>query len=197
MTKKNIESKDITTYLSPTLTREVFSLKIDLPEDLTRATELLSQLNQTLNSLTEEKEKVTKPLLEALKQERSRFKPYEDALTSAITSIRSKMSDYQTQLTRAQALEDAKIAEQVSEGKLDIGTAILRTEGRADTTAPITTSSGSLTFRAKQQLKINKLSAIPRKYLVPDEALILSTLKEGKEVAGCTLEEIQIPINSR
>src|SRR6478609_3059349 len=39
------------------------------------------------------------------------------------------------------------------------------------------------------KLHITKLSAIPRKYLVPDETKIKADLKKGKKIPGCTMRQ--------
>lgn len=163
---------------------------------LTEATSMLSQLNTYQDKITEEKERVTKPLNEALKAERSRWKPMETTLTTAIDLIRGKMTTYQTKVTQeAKAAQDA-VASLVA-SPADISTA---TEMLSEISTPdkkIITDDRSLTFRPTSTLKITSPLDVPREYLIVDEKRTLDDLKAGKHIAGCEIEIIQVPINRR
>lgn len=173
--------------------------KIETKEHLIKATEILSQLNSFLDQITEEKEKITKPLNEALKQERLRWKPIETECEEVINSLRSKMSSFQTKMVKDQKEGQEKIAARVGEGKgkLKIETAIKKMGEIKNPLSTIETEFGGLKFRTDKKLKITDELLIPREYLIPNEALILKSLKEGKNVSECEIEEIQTPINNR
>jgi len=106
------------------------SLVISDPASMVIGVELLSNCNKLLDNLTKEKEKVTKPLNEALKAERARFKPLEGILESAITSIRSKMSVYQTEQVRLQRKAETNITARVEKGTLGIDKALAYIDAR-------------------------------------------------------------------
>lgn len=163
------------------------------------ATELLSTLNQRLDAITEEKEKVTKPLNAALTAERGRWKPFESKLEEAIKSIRAAMTTYQTAEKRKAEAEAAKIAARIGEGKghLKLETAAKKMEEIEKPDEQISTDAGIVKFRTDKKLKITDYAKIPRKYLVEDEKLIMIDLKAGIVVPGCEIEEIQTPINFR
>lgn len=175
------------------------SLTIKDTKSMTEGTELLSYLNKKLDAVTTEKEKVTKPLNEALKNERARWKPIETILEEAITSLRKKMSVYQTEQIRKQKEEEARIANRIGEGKgkLKLETAVKKMEEIDRPEAKIETDRGSVRFRTDKILKIVDATKIPRNFLLPDEKLILMHLKNGNAVPGCEIEEVQTPINSR
>lgn len=173
------------------------SLEIANKTQMSSAVLLLSQCNKALDRLTEECEKITKPMNEALKEVRARYKPAKTLLSDTITSLRSKMSVYQTEQTKVQFEAEAKIAIKVAEGKLSIETGVAKIEALGSTHDKINTDSGAVKFKAIEKLKITNADLIPRAYLLPDEKLILDDLKAGKEVPGAILEEIQIPINYR
>lgn len=175
------------------------SLTIKDTKSMTEGTDLLSYLNKKLDAVTIEKEKVTKPLNEALKAERGRWKPIETILEEAIGSLRRKMSVYQTEQIRKQKEEEAKIAARIGEGKgkLKVETAVRQMEEIDRPDAKIQTDRGSVSFRTDKILKIVDATKIPRNFLLPDEKLILMHLKNGNVVPGCEIEEVQTPINSR
>lgn len=175
------------------------ALTINNTDDLKQATEILSQLNIRLKAVTDEKEKVTKPINEALKAERLRWKPIETDLEGAIKVIRDAMSAYQTEITRKQTEDEAKIANRIGtgKGKIKIETAATKLDALDKPVESVQAQSGSLKFRPKEQLKITDIKKIPREYLLPNEAAILMQLKNGANIPGCEIEVIQIPINSR
>lgn len=186
------------------------SLKKELPKIVTKieivdavsmknATETLSLLNQRLDSITEEKEKVTKPLNEALKAERARWKPYETQLEDAISMIRTGMSKYQTAEAKRIKDEADAIASRVKEGKgnLTLETASKKIAAIEKPADVVNTDVGQVKFRTDKKLKITDENKIPREYLVVDEKKLLDALKNGIVVSGAEIEEIQTPINFR
>ena len=193
-----ITKTELEKQISPIVT-EAQSLSIITQEDMQNATPLLSNLNKHLDLITKEKERVTKPLNEALKAERSRWKPLESSLEEAITLIRNKMSSFQTEALKAQKQAEDKIATRVEKGTLKIETAMDKLANLSLNTPSkkIETNEGSIRFRTDRILKITHPDKIPRKFLIPDEKAILTALKANLPVEGCTLEEVQTVINSR
>lgn len=178
---------------------EAMELKIKDSDQMAVAVEVLSNLNKSMDAVKEEKEKVLKPLREAAKAEKRRWITLEDMYGQAVTRIRGLMSTYQTEAARKQKEEQIKIAARVGEGKgkLKAGTAIKKI-GEID--APeekVSTASGSLSFRVKKQLKITSEKKIPKEYWVVDEEAVFKALKDGVEVEGAEIEEVQIPVNKR
>lgn len=165
--------------------------------ELKQAVEILSTLNQYNDKITEEKEKVTKPLNEALKAERARWKPLETMYEEAITSIRSKMTSYQTALVLKQKAEEQKIADRISKGTLKIETGIKKLEKIVPVEKEHATEKGLVQFRSTQTLKVTDLTKIPLEYFNLNESKLLKALKEGKQVDGAEIEVIQTPINYR
>lgn len=173
------------------------ALSVMSQDTLAISVEMLSQCNIYLDKLTEDKEKITKPLNAALKEIRAKYKPVEEILTTAIATIRGKQSQYQTELMRKQKENEMKIAEKLASGKLSIEKAVSKLEQVQVPTERITTTTGSLKFREDKVLVIVDPYFIPREYLLPDEKAIMKVLKEGGLVAGCVLESKMVPINSR
>lgn len=167
--------------------------------ELNKAVEMLSQLNKINDRITTEKEKITKPLNEALKAERARWKPAELDLERGIQHLRSEMSTYQTEQLRIQKIEQDKIAARVGEGKgkLKAETAIAKMDAIEKSPDKVNTQAGAVKFRTDKKLKITDKNLIPLEYMLPNESALLMQLKNGAIIPGCELVEIQTPINFR
>ena len=178
---------------------DALTLKIKSQADLVTATEILSKLNKFVDKVTEEKEKVTRPLNEALKAERARWKPIENQYTEAIETVRKLMTDYQTNLVKQQKEEEMKIAARIGEGKgkLRIETAVKKLDAITKAEKEYAKTEGLVQFAEQKVLKITDLSLIPRQYLIVDEKAVLEALKAGQSVPGAELDTIQVPRNYR
>lgn len=181
------------------LVNAAHDIVIENGDHMKGATELLSRLNKFLDKITEEKERVTKPLNEALKAERSRWKPVETNYDEAIEILRKKMSDYQTAKVREEREEKEKIAARVGEGKgkLKVETAVRKMDEVEVAPSVVSSDEGIVKFRTDRKLKITDESVIPREYLVVNEKKLLDALKQGVVVPGAEIEEVQTPINFR
>jgi phosphoribosylaminoimidazole carboxylase (NCAIR synthetase) len=174
-------------------------LAIKTPDDMAKATEMLSKLNKVSDALTAEKERVTKPLLEALKAERSRWKPAEVMYENAVAFIRRKMTEYQTAAKKKADAEALKIAERVGDGKgkLKIETAV-RKIGEIDTPAKaVTTGAGMVKFKTVKKFEVLDKTIMPFEFLVPDEVAIRKAMLAGHEIKGVRYYEEEVPLNYR
>jgi hypothetical protein len=181
------------------IAQKALSLVIESKDTMVTATELLSTLNQFNDKITEEKEKVTKPLNEALKAERNRWKPIETQYQEAIDHIRGQMTAYQTAEIKRQREEESKIAERVGvgRGKLKIETATKKLDAIEKVEASIKSDAGMVKFREDKVLKVIDLSKIPKKYFVLDESAVLADLKSGVTISGVELDIKLVPLNYR
>jgi len=163
------------------------------------ATEMLSQLNKTSDRITEETEKVTRPLLDALNAERKRWKPSLDLLKESIDIVRTKITKYQTEAKRLAQLEEEKIASRIGEGKgkLKIETAVAKIEKIEQPESKVSTDTGSISFKTVQKFEITNMAAVPVDYILPNETAIRNAMKRGKELPGVRYYEEQVPINRR
>src|SRR3990167_11546749 len=115
-------------------------------KELTQAVEILSRLNQTLDAVTFDREKITKPINASLKEIRLKYKPTEDNLNHMIDLIRTEMSRYATVLANEKALASAKIEKRLEAGTLGIVKAVERLGALQDVPDKVTVESGSLSF---------------------------------------------------
>lgn len=175
------------------------TLEIVSADTLKTGVEILSQLNNFNDKIVEEREKVTKPLNEALKAERGRWKPLQTMYETAIESLRTKMSQYQTNLVKAQKEAEAKIAARVGEGKghLKIETAVAKLADIKTPEKEVSTDKGLVQFVNTPTLKITDATKIPDEYYELNESKLLIDLKAGKSIAGCEIKIIQTVRNYR
>lgn len=175
--------------------KSVRLLEIKDPTSLSRGVEILSRLNKVHDELIEDRERITKPLNEALKEVRAKYKPVEEQLVSAISVIREKMSAYQTALIQEAKKKEEELAKQLSSGEVSLDNAVMAlSQSPVDS---VESASGRVKFRTDYRLKILDPHKIPRTYLIIDEKFLLNCLKAGDTIPGAALEEVQVPINYR
>lgn len=182
--------------VSPLLAQaESFDIKD--PKSLEQAMEFLSNLNAKLDQVVDSRETITKPLNEALKQARLKYKPIETTLESAIDVIRDKMSAYATEIDNERKKEEQRIQDKLENGKMSIPTALKKIETLDSVPGTVSSNSGSVSFRPVEKLKIVDPLLVPRQYLTINEKAVLDDLKNGVKVAGCEIEVIQVAVNRR
>lgn len=197
-----IKDKEITVIeksLTPVI-KQAEELKITNSEELKASVELLTTLNQWNDRVTEDKEKLTKPLNATLKEIRGRYKPLEEQLETAITSVRSQMTSYQTQALKDRQDAEMKIAERVGEGKghLKIETAVKQIEGlEAVESSVVGVDDGAVAFVEVKKFEVVDLSLLPLEYHLSNESKIRFVMKEGTELPGVRYWTEQSPRNFR
>ena len=183
--------------MSSIIIKRAEEISIKTSEDLTSAVEILSSLNKIKDEIEAEKVKVTRPLLDALNAERSRWKPRELQLETVTVRLRSMISVFQTALVTKQRLEEEAIAKRLSDGKILPTTAIKRMD--AITTAPtnVKTDKGQVSFKTVRKFEVVDFRKVPVEYLLLNETAIRESLREGKEVEGVRYWDEQSVINYR
>lgn len=193
-------SKEITIEqeVSP-LVAKAQAFEITKVEDMPKAVTMLSELNKMLDRITTEKEKVTKPLNEALKAERGRWKPSETILETAIGYMRKSITAYQTEQKRIADAELDKIAARVAPGKgnLNAPTATAKMDAVEKPEESVTTNAGNVTFRTDKKCEVENITKIPYEYLIPDMVKIRAAMKAGTEITGVRYWEEETVINRR
>lgn len=199
MGTQKTDTVSVITHKVSSLAEHANTLAIENTEDMKEAVAVLSEMNKISDRITEEKEKVTAPLNQALKAERSRWKPIETVYETAISALRSKMSAYQTAETKRQREEEDRIAARVGDGRghLKVETAVAKIEALEKPEDRIETQEGMVKFRTKKTFRITDEKLIPDEYYVIDPVKVFAALEDGKIVPGAVIEEIQVPINYR
>lgn len=196
--KSDKEVAVIEQEISP-IVKKAEALKVKDAKSMEQASLMLSELNVQKDRITEEKEKVTKPLMEALNAERKRWKPIENILDTAIGFLRGSIGDFQTAEMKRVREEEAGVAKRVGEGKgkLKVETAVAKIENIKKPEDKVVTEAGMVKFRKDQILKITNTLAIPKKFWIIDEVAVLNALKSGEEVPGAELDIKMVPVNYR
>ena len=171
------------------------SFSIESPSDLTEATTLLSELNKQRSRITLEKERITRPLLDALAVERNRWKLSENKIDDAISAIRASMTTYQTRIRALEQANSLALAKQLEDGTTDLTSALELLS--TPTLTKVKTSSGSISFTTKKQYEVTDLAKVPRQYLTIDETRIRASMAQNKPIKGIRYYTEEIPINRR
>lgn len=170
------------------------SLAVTDKATLEQASTIRTEAKKFLKQITEEKEKVTKPLNEALKAERARFKPFEDQLDAVITHLDKQMIAYQSAEAARVKEQEAKIAARVGEGRGHIKpeTAIAKLAA-IDT---VDKNVGGTRFVTDYEVVVTDIRAIPDEFVKIEvrTMLVKAALKAGQKIAGVELKEIQRPV---
>lgn len=191
------KTKDITEK-AIALPPEVNQLvQIKSQEDLTEATKLLSFLNRTLDDLTEQKEKLTKPINAALKEIRSRYKLPESILEQKIGEIRQEMTSYQTKQVALQQKKEEKITDQLASGKISIEKATQKVENLPTVSKKTETDEGLVQFKPVEKFEVISLKDLPIEYHVANETAVRKAMQEGNKLPGVKYWIEQVPYNSR
>ena len=161
------------------------------------AVELLSSLNRIKDDITTEKEKVTRPLLDALAEERTKWKPKELKLEAVITKIRTALTKYQTELVAKQRAEQEAIAKKLENNEIKPETAIKRMQAVPDINNTIESNTGKITFKTVTTFTVADWKSVPDEFLVLNDTLVREKLKLGIKVPGLDYKDEQVPVNFR
>jgi hypothetical protein len=166
-------------------------------ETLRVAVTLLSNANKLADRAKEEKEKVTAPLNEALKAERARWKPLEDACANIVATLKSKILTYNAHQEAERAKKEAQLLARAEKGTMKVETVVNKLAALPDTSASVQTAMGAVQYRTVKKLSITDINLIPREYLVVDEVKVKEALKAGVVVPGAIIIEEKTIANLR
>lgn len=183
------------------------NIRITNAKEMEEAAVQLTHLNRYGDELKKLKETMTKPMNAALKAARELFRPREVRIDEAVTSIRNKMSTYQTEQEVLAKAEEDKIAARVGQGKgkLKPETAVRQMDELDRPAKSIDTGIGSIKFRTDQKLKITNAQSVVT-WLIKNacwdaveisERAVYTLLKEGKKIPGAELEEVRTVVSKR
>jgi Na+/phosphate symporter len=174
---KLIES--ITTDLAPIGTK----FNVTDPASLTKATEVLSQMNKLLDALIEDREKITKPINQSLKEIRAKYKPVQDALELRIATLKQSITEYATATEKASQLAADRLSARVGVN-LSLETAASRIEALPTVDKKVETAEGSVQFVTVKKFEVVDISLLPVDCILPNEVVIRKKMLAGEEVKG-------------
>lgn len=178
--------------VSPIVTK-IESFSITNVDTMEEAVALLSLANRELDRLTEDREKITKPMNDALKEVRARYKPAESRLEGGINVLRKLITNYQTLMTAQAQKKQQQIAKKAGR-TMSMETAMVKIAAVSEPEQRVITASGSVSFRTVPTYAIEDITKVPYEYLVVDMAKVK---KEPKPIPGIKYGSEQQPINRR
>lgn len=159
-------------------------LQITNQEELNAADEVLKKIKTVGKLIKEQKEAITKPLNESLRNIRDLFKPIEQSHDEAESLVKRKILDYNDAEEAKRKKEADKIAAKVESGRMRPDTAL--TKMAAITEAPKTAH----TVRIVRKYRITNELLIPRQYLTVDlTAIRKAVITDGIVVPGVEVYE--------
>ena len=192
--KKQIKQEE-TAIILPDEANTVITIKT--PEDMPRAVSILSTLNKYLDKLIEDREKITRPINLALKEIRSKYKPFETKLENKIAEIRQEMTQFQTRQIAIQAKKEQDLADKVVSGQISIEKAAEKISKMPEVITNTETPEGSIKFKGVKKFEVTSLQDLPLEYHLANEVKIRAEMTAGKELPGVRYYVEQVPYNSR
>lgn len=193
--QKMSENKELTVIKGQVskLENQVQELVVDSPETYSQAVDLVSKLKETGSKIKDQKESITKPLNEALRNARGMFAPIEDSFEKAEALIKRKLLDYKRKVDEEARKKEEAIAKKVEAGNMKLETAEKKLDNiqRVDNTTHGET--GKVSIRKVKKVRIVNADLVPRAYLVVDEVLVRKDALSGIAIPGVEVyEEEQI-----
>lgn len=150
---------------------EAVKLVISNDAEYEKASDILVRVKGHLRDVTTQKKKITDPMNLALKETRALFKPIEDKLESAKSTITKGMLDFRAEQRREAEAKEAELQAAVDSGEMDMDDALaeMPTETQDKTTYG---KKGTTTVRIIKDIEITDKAAIPQQYWVLDTAAV-------------------------
>lgn len=159
-------------------------------DTLSYAIDILKKIKETGKASKEQKELITKPLNEGLRNARNMFRPIEDDYTTAERNIKDKILTWTNKQEEIRKEKEKKIAERVEKGTLKIETAVSKIEAIPKVVNQGAT--GKISSRIIKKVVIKNEDKLPRKYLIPDIAKIKKDALSGIEIDGVVVVEEKV-----
>lgn len=175
------------------------SLTVKNQQEYSEAVEVLSKIKTVMKMVKENKEAITKPINESLKNIRALFSPIEENTEKAEDIIKSKMRNFLDEEEERERKEKEKIAHKLALGKISEEKAIEKIEDVKKMENKVETKTGGATVRIERKFRITDEFRIPREYLTPDLAKIKdAVLKQNQIIDGVEVyEEKNISISTK
>lgn len=167
---------------------ELSRFKVNSQPTFEKAAQILKSIKEYKEAVQEQKDKIIKPLNEALKNTREMFAPLEEKILVVEKFMKSEALNYNNKL-----IEEQKKREAEAQSKIEAGESF---EKATKSVARVEQKVASIPTRKVQKLLIEDATLIPRNFLIPDESKIKDALKAGYTVPGCKMVEETILVNS-
>ncbi len=197
VTKIPLDSMEEVKSKTENAVKEVYKVKIKNDEDLNKAALLITNVKKLQKFITQEKEKIIKPLREATSAARALFAPIEEQIEDAQRKLNREMSDYNDKKLAEIARKEESIAKRAETGQLKQETAIRKMEELPEVKSNVKVETGSVVFKKDKKVRVIDRMKVPDRFWVLDmvvlrsEALAISrsTGKLGEVIEGIEVYE--------
>lgn len=170
-------------------------ITIDSVESLASAADILKAVKDAGKVVKGEKEKITKPLNDALKNARDLFRPIEDDLKTGERIIKDKMVDYEAEVEAERAKQAAKLEARVEKGTMRVDTAMRKMDDLETVDQTIKGTKGSVTYREVRKVKVVDPTKIPLKYMMDERVIAaIETAVRTDVLNGTKVDGVEIKI---
>jgi len=170
-------------------------ITIDSQESLASAADILKAVKDAGKVVKAEKEKITKPLNDALKNARDLFRPIEDDLKTGERIIKDKMVDYEAEIEAKRAEEAARLERRVEKGTMRVDTAMRKMDDLETVDQTVKGVKGSVTYREVRKVKVVDPTKIPLKYLMDERVIAaIETVVRTDVLNGTKVDGVEIKI---
>lgn len=191
------EKKELTIIKGKTtrVLNKANELEVSNSKQFDYAANILSDIKAVSKIVKADKEKLTKPLNEALKEARGRYKPLEEELKSAEAIVKDKLSVYQEEVDAKLKEEEAELKKKLADGDISPEDAVASIENSESIGTSYDTDKGSIQFKTVRKVRVTDVTKIPVEYLNNDKVLaaITSAVRQdaldGKEIDGVEVYE--------
>ena len=168
---------------------EAVKLVISSDAEYEKASDMLVRVKGHLREVTTQKKKITDPMNQALKETRALFKPIEDKLEDAKSTISNGMLAFRAQQRAEAEAKEAELQAAVDSGDMDLDDAL--TEMPTATQDKTTYGKkGATTVRTIKEIVVEDPKLVPAEYWVLDMTAIR---KDALGNAAQGVEPISIP----
>jgi uncharacterized coiled-coil protein SlyX len=166
-----------------------FEIKND--NDFQNATKLLKLVAEQKRIILERKNKIIKPLNDALVEVRELFKPAEEKLQILDEKLRKEIEKY-SMLKEKEKEEEIKMIASEIQNKNDLDKAIIELKEKGVQIKNVLTDE--IYFRKTKKIIVENENLLPREYLMPDMTKIRNDVLSGKDIPGVKVVEEKIVV---
>ena len=164
------------------LNDSALSIKITSRPTLELAKQSLANVKGYIKLVKEKREKLTKPMNDALREARDLYRPVENRLAFTKKLIDQKILDYLAVLEKQEEEKKIEIEQKVESGEMKVETAGNKLEKIAE-------KKGAIRKRVNRDIEIVDKTKIPLDYLEPNMVAIRKDALAGKVIPGVKVIE--------
>lgn len=178
------KSKELTVFKQQTARKldDINAITIKTSGDLVMAKDTLVELTRIEKNIKAQEQKISKPLRDSLKATRAFFNPLREKVQEVKVVLKGKVLEYSDMIDAKREAKEAKVTEQVQEGKITVAQASKKLE-------KIEEKSKAIPTRVLRQIKITNRKIVPQKYWILDLVAIRKHALAGVKIPGVKIIE--------